>query len=189
MPKKPKSINLEQTDQHGCSELLEVVLFAPQGATEQDFMLGADVRFGTMLVSSEDWSKSIEIGLSRATLNLELDGCAIDPAAQRLGDQKPISAKTHVQRTQTANTTAHVSAKASASAHARASSVGSAEAGAAVGFGRDMKVSSIATQVTDTREEPVVALSGNRWRFSAVSPFGLCGFSLIIGPHERHALS
>jgi hypothetical protein len=110
--KKPKPISLEQTARPGCGELLEVVLFAPQGSLEQDFLLGADVRFGTMVLSSEDWSKSVEIGRSRATLGLEVAGCEIDPSAQRFGDKKPSSAKTHVQRTQVATARSHVGATA-----------------------------------------------------------------------------
>jgi hypothetical protein len=170
-PKKPKPINLEQSSQSGCGDLLEVALFAPQGAHEQDFLLGADVRFGTMVVSSEDWSKSVEIGLSRATLILGLAGCQIDPSARRFGDKKPASAKTHVQRTQVATTKSHVGAKASVGASAKITKATYAEAAINVGGGatRDAKVSSTETQVVDTREEPVVAMSNNRWRFSAVA--------------------
>jgi hypothetical protein len=169
-PKKPKPINLEQSAQSGCGDLLEVALFAPQGAHEQDFLLGADVRFGTMVVSSEDWSKSVEIGLSRATLILGLTGCQIDPSSRRFGDKKPPSAKTHVQRTQVATTKTNLGAKASIRASAKVTKA-DAEAAIAVGGGatRDAKVSSTETQVVDTREEPVVAVSNNRWRFSAVA--------------------
>jgi hypothetical protein len=169
--KKPKPIRFEQTTQSGCGDLLEVSLFAPQGAHEQDFLLGADVRFGTMLLSSEDWSKSVEIGLSRATLILDLAGCQIDPSASRFGDKKPASAKTHVQHTQVTTASAHVGAKASIRASAKATKTPDAEATIKVGGGasRDAKVSSTETQILDTREEPVVAMSNNRWRFSAVA--------------------
>lgn len=169
--KKPKPISLEQTAQSGCGDLLEMALFAPQGAHEHDFLLGADVRFGTMLLSSEDWSKSVEIGLSRATLSLDLSGCEIDPSAQRFGDRKPTSAKTHVQLTQVATTKSHAGAKASIGASAKATKAAAAEAAIKMGGGvtRDAKVSSTETQVADKREEPVVAMSNNRWRFSAVA--------------------
>jgi hypothetical protein len=170
-PKKPKPIKLEQSAQSGCGDLLEVVLFAPQGAHEQDFLLGADVRFGTMLVSSEDWSKSVEIGLSRAMLSLDVAGCEIDPASRRFGDTKPASAKTHVQRTQVASTSSHVGANASIGARATSNKVADAEVAIKAGSGaaKDTKRSSTEIQVSDTREEPVVAMSGNRWRFSAVA--------------------
>jgi len=172
-PKKPKPIILEQSSQTGCGDLLEVALFAPQGAHEQDFLLGADVRFGTMSVSSEDWSKSVEIGLSRATLILDLAGCKIEPSVPRFGDTKPTSAKTHVERSQVATTKTQVGAKASIRAKAKALDAKAADAGAAIALGgeasRNAKVSSTETQVVDTREEPVVALSNNRWRFSAVA--------------------
>jgi hypothetical protein len=124
MSKKTKAAaTLEQTAQPGCGDLLEVVLFAPQGANEEDFLLGADVRFGTMRVASDDWVKSVEIGLSKATLGLKLTGCEIDPAAPRFGDKKPASAKTHVQRTQVATMSSQVGGKGSIGVSAK--SVGS----------------------------------------------------------------
>lgn len=169
--KKPKSISLEQSTQSGCGDLLEVSLFAPQGAHEQDFLLGADVRFGTMLLSSEDWSKSVEIGLSRATLVLDLAGCEIDPSAHRFGDKKPSSATTHVRHTQVTTATAHLGANASIGARVNTTKPPDAEAAIKVGGGanKDAKVSSMETQVADMRQEPVVAMSNNRWRFSAVA--------------------
>jgi hypothetical protein len=171
MPKKPKPIDLKQSAQTGCGDLLEVVLFAPQGANEQDFLLGADVRFGTMVVASEDWSKSVEIGLARATLGLELRGCEIDPSAPRFGDRKPAVAKTHVQRTQVAGSASHAGGKVSLGAKLKGGTVslGENEASVGVAASMDRKVSSTETQVADTREEPVVAMSNNRWRFSAVA--------------------
>jgi hypothetical protein len=168
--KKPKPINLEQNPQPGCGDLLEVALFAPQGANEQDFLLGADVRFGTMLVSSADWSKSVEVGLSRAILSLDLSGCEIDASAHRYGDKKPVAAKTRLQHTQRTSTTSRVGAKLSIGATAKATHV-AAQAAASVraGAAKDAKVSSTETQTADTRDEPVVALSNNRWRFSAIA--------------------
>src|SRR5258706_13905194 len=94
MAKTPKPISLEQSSLPGCADLLEVVLFAPQGANEHDFLLGADVRFGTMTMTSDDWTKSVEIGLSRAILGLDMVGCEIDPSAHRFGDKPPTSVKT-----------------------------------------------------------------------------------------------
>ncbi|KZD22932.1 hypothetical protein [Tardiphaga robiniae] len=170
MVKKPKPFALEQIAQHGCADLLEVVLFAPQGANEHDFVLGADVRFGTMLLSSDDWSKSVEVGLARATLSLDFSGCEIDPAAHRLGDQKPSSVKTHVQLTQVKNKEAHVGAKTSFGATNRGGMVkptGALSLGA--GAALDNKVTTKETQVSDISELPVVSMSGNRWRFSAVA--------------------
>jgi hypothetical protein len=171
MPKSPKAITLVQTAQAGCGDLLEAVLFAPQGSSEHDFLLGADVRFGSMLVASEDWSKSVEIGLAKATLSIDLAGCEIDPSVHRYGDKKQVSAKTHVQRTQVATANAQIDTKASLGASARSSGVGAAigEARIAAGHSKGKKLSSTETQVVDSHEEPVVALSGNRWRFSAVS--------------------
>jgi hypothetical protein len=171
VPKKPKPINLEQSAQSGSGDLLELVLFAPQGAHEQDFLLGADVRFGTMHISSEDWSKSVEIGLSKATLNLDLAGCEIDPSSHRFGDKKPASAKTRVHRTQISSATSHAGAKASIGASVKVTKAADAEASIRLGGGatRDAKVSSTETQVADMLEEPVIAMSGNRWRFSAVA--------------------
>jgi hypothetical protein len=169
--KKPKPITLEQTAQPGCGDLLEVALFAPQGTNERDFLIGADVRFGTMVVAADDWSKSVEIGLAKATLNLDLTGCAIDPAVQRFGDQKPTSLKTHLERKQVENKTAHLSAKGSIGATAKNASISGAEVGLSLGAGvtQDANLSSTETQVANVREEPVVAMSGNRWRFSAVA--------------------
>jgi hypothetical protein len=171
MPKKPKAITLEHAAQPGCADLLEVVLFSPQGANEQDFLVGADVRFGTMLVSSDDWSKSVEIGLARATLNLDLSGCEIDPAAPRLGDQRPVSVKTHLQRTHTTNKSAQIGVKGSGRAKVSDASLSTGEASLSLagGAAQDTKHSSTETQVTDRREEPVISMSGNRWRFSAVA--------------------
>lgn len=169
--KKPKPISFEQTAQTGCGDLAEVILFAPQGANEHDFFLGADVRFGTMVVSSEDWSKSVEIGLARATLRLDLNGCEADPSAHRFGDKKPSAAKTHVQRTQTDSTTSHVGGKVSMGVRLKGStfSLGKNEANMGVGASKDAKAASTETQVADTREEPVVAIANNRWLFSAVA--------------------
>jgi hypothetical protein len=168
--KKPKPIDLEQSAQPGCGDLVEVALFAPQGANEQDFLLGADVRFGTMLVSSADWSKSVEIGLSRAILSLDLSGCEIDVSAHRYGDKKPASAKTRLQHTQHTSTTSRVGAKLSIGATAKATHVAArAAASVRAGAAKDAKVSSTETQTTEMRDEPVVALSNSRWRFSAVA--------------------
>ncbi|MFB6458631.1 hypothetical protein [Bradyrhizobium tunisiense] len=169
--KKPKPIALEQVAQAGCGDLLEVALFAPQGANEHDFHLGADVRFGTMIVSSEDWSKSVEIGLARATLSLDLTGCEIDPSAHRFGDKKPASTKTHIQRTTAATKTLRAGGSVSLGAQVKGGAIGLGknEATVSAGASKDSKVSATETQVADTREEPVVAISGNRWRFSAVA--------------------
>ncbi|WP_156042065.1 hypothetical protein [Bradyrhizobium sp. URHD0069] len=169
--KKPKPINLEQMAQAGCGDLLEVTLFAPQGANEHDFLLGADVRFGTMIVSSEDWSKSVEIGLARATLGLDLTGCEIDPSAHRFGDKKPVVAKTHIQRTQADTKAFRIGGSGSLGAQLKGGnlSLGKNEATLSAGASKEGKVSATETQVADTREEPVVAMSGNRWRFSAVA--------------------
>lgn len=165
--KKPKPIVLEQAAQPGCSDLLEVVLFTPQGANEQDFMVGADVRFGRMILASDDWAKSVEIGLCTATLGLELTGCAIDPAAHRFGDKQPVSAKTHVQRTQVETKNSKIGATASLAVSGRGTGDGEVKLGG--GLAKEAKLSSTETQVMDTREEPVVAISGNRWRFSCVA--------------------
>lgn len=169
--KKPKPINLNQTAQAGCGDLLEVVLFAPQGANEQDFLLGADVRFGTMIVTSDDWSKSVEIGLARATLGLDLNGCEIDPASHRYGDRKPTAAKAHVQRSRVDSAAAHAQGKLSIGARLKGSSISPGENEVSLGAGasKATKVSSTETQVADRRDEPVVAMSANRWRFSAVA--------------------
>ena len=168
MAKKPKALALEHVAQHGCADLLEIVLFAPQGANEQDFVLGADVRFGSMLVSSEDWSRSVEIGLAKATLSLEFKGCDIDPTAQRLGDQKPFSAKTHVEHRQTSTKTLQMSAEGQVGATSVRSLVKAAGALSVAGK-RASAVSHNETHTLDTRDDPVVSLSGNRWRFSSVA--------------------
>jgi len=171
MSKAPKPIDLEQSAQHGCGDLLEVVLFAPQGSNERDFLLGADVRFGTMVVASEDWTKSVEIGLSKATLGLDLIGCEIDASVHRFGDKKPASTKTQVQRTQIASASSQVGGHASLGASAKSAAMGAATADvrAESGLAKSRKTSSTATQMIETHEDPVIALSGNRWRFSSVS--------------------
>ena len=117
--KKPKALTFQHTGQPGCPDLLEVALFVPQGANEQDFMLCADVRFGSMTVSSDDWAKSAEIGLTKATLSLELKGCEIEPGAPRLGDQKPTPVKTRIQRSEVSATSAQLSASALLAASAQ----------------------------------------------------------------------
>lgn len=169
--KKPKPISLEQVAQAGCGDLLEVALFAPQGANEHDFHLGADVRFGTMVVSSEDWSKSVEIGLARATLGLDLTDCEIDPSAHRFGDRKPAVARTHIHRMQAATGVFRVGGNVSLGAQLKGGTVslGKNEVTVSAGASKESKVSATETQVADTRDEPVVAMSGNRWRFSAVA--------------------
>jgi len=169
--KKPKPINLDQSAQAGCGDLLEVVLFAPQGASEQDFLLGADVRFGTMIVTSDDWSKSVEIGLARATLGLDLNGCDIDPSSHRYGDRKPSAAKAHVQRSRVDSAAARFGGKLSLGARVKGGSLSLGENEVTLGGGasKETKVSSKEIQVADRRDEPVVAMSANRWRFSAVA--------------------
>ena len=169
--KTTKPISLEQSSLPGCTDLLEVVLFAPQGANEHDFLLGADVRFGTMTVVSDDWTKSVEIGLSRAILGLDMVGCEIDPSAQRFGDKPPTSVKTHTENTETASTATQSKGSVSLGISG-SSSMGKVAAKGGVGanadFAKNKKVSSTAKQVVESHEEPVVALSGNRWRFSSV---------------------
>jgi hypothetical protein len=164
--KKPKPLVLDQVAQPGCPDLLEVVLFAPQGANESDFMLGADVRFGTMTVASEDWAKMVEIGLSTAILSLDLSGCEVDPAGHRFGDKPPVSAKTHLQRTQVATKSTDLGGKASTEASTKSVQ---GEIKLSAGLTKGSKVSSTETQVVDTRQEPVVAISNNRWKFSSVA--------------------
>jgi hypothetical protein len=53
----------------------------------------------------------------------------------------------------------------------RGTTVSSGEASLSVGAGaaQDTKHSATETQVTDHLEEPVISISGNRWRFSAVA--------------------
>jgi hypothetical protein len=171
MAKARKPISLEQTALPGCQELLEVVLFAPQGANEHDFLLGADVRFGTMTVASDDWTKSVEIGLSRAVLALEMLGCEIDPSGHRFGDKPPASVKTHKENTETASTATQSKGALSLVLSASSSAAKLAAKGdtsASAGFAKSKKVSSTAKQVVEAHEDPVVALSGNRWRFSSI---------------------
>lgn len=171
MVKAPKPITFEQKPLAGCADLLEVVLFAPQGANERDFLMGADVRFGTMTVSSDDWTKSVEIGLSRAVLGLDLVGCEIDPSAHRFGDKPPVSLKTHRESVEMANATTQATGLLSlgASANSALGKVsGKGDASASAGFATNKKVSSTAKQVVEAHEDPVVALSGNRWRFSSI---------------------
>jgi hypothetical protein len=169
--KTPKPLSLEQSSLPGCSDLLEVVLFAPQGANEHDFLLGADIRFGTMTIASDDWTKSVEIGLSRAILGLDMVGCEIDPSAHRFGDKPPTSVKTHRENTETASTAKQSEGSVSLGISG-SSSTGKVAAkggvGANAGFAKNKKVSTTAKQVVEAHEDPVVALSGNRWRFSSV---------------------
>jgi hypothetical protein len=171
MAKAPKPISLEQKPLVGCPDLLEVVLFAPQGANEHDFLLGADVRFGTMTIASDDWGKSIEIGLSCAVLGLDLVGCEIDPSAHRFGDKPPTSVKTHRENTETASATTQSGGRGSLGISGATSAKKIAAKGdvkATASFARNKKVSSTAKQVVEAHEDPVVALSGNRWRFSSI---------------------
>jgi hypothetical protein len=171
MAKTPKPIGLEQSSLPGCADLLEVVLFAPQGANEHDFLLGADVRFGTMTIASDDWTKSVEIGLSRAMLGLDTVGCEIDPSAHRFGDKPPRSVKTHRENTETASTAKQSKGSVSLGISG-SSSTGKVAAkggvGANAGFAKNKNFSSTAKQVVEALEDPVVALSRNRWRFSSV---------------------
>jgi hypothetical protein len=171
MAKSPKPLGLEQNSLSGCADLLEVILFAPQGANEHDFHLGADVRFGTMMVTSDDWSKSVEIGLSGAILGLDLSGCEIDPSAHRFGDRPPVSIKIHKENTETTSTSMRSGAGLSLgisanSAAERAAVKGDVSANA--GVAKNKQVSSTAKQVVEAHEDPIVALSGNRWRFTSI---------------------
>ncbi|RED38031.1 hypothetical protein BJ123_105110 [Rhodopseudomonas thermotolerans] len=170
--KTPKAITLEQIPQPGCEELLEVVLFAPQGAHEYDFHLGADVRFGTMVLSSEDWSQSVEIGLSRATLGLATKGCEIDPSSSRFGDKKPHAVRTQLQRTLERMSELHAGAQSAFGAKASTNNM-SASADTTIGIDgkidRNTKMASTETLTSDSQQEPVLAMPGNRWQFSATS--------------------
>ncbi|MGY4317563.1 hypothetical protein [Bradyrhizobium sp. JR3.5] len=170
MVKPPKPLNFEQSATPGCADLLEVVLFAPQGANEHDFLLGADVRFGTMMISSDDWSKSVEIGLSRATLGLGLRGCEIDPQVHRLGDKTPTGSKTRRENVQTVQTIKQTGSGFGGrlSASSSGSLSGKADAHVSGGATRDSKIQSTSKQAVEIHEQPVVAMSGNKWRFSAV---------------------
>lgn len=173
MPRKPKpkSILLDHTTKPGCADLLEVALFAPQGANEEDFLLCADVRFGTMAVSSDDWSKTVEIGLSKATLSLTFKGCAIDPGTPRFGDQRPVAAKTQLKSTQVATSASLL--RLSGGGGGRFQAIGSKNVDANVSLAgshsRDSKVSTTEVQSTDFKHEPVVSMPNSKWRFSSVA--------------------
>jgi hypothetical protein len=154
---------------NGCPSLLEVELFAPQGANERDFILGAEVRFGSMTLSSSDWGRSIEFGLSSAILKLNLVACNITPGTPRLGDQQPTSAVISLNTEKTKKTA--VSGKVGSSIKISAAASG-ASASAKLSAGAEtsgvFNTSSTQKQAIKLRDDPIVSLSGNRWRFTAI---------------------
>jgi hypothetical protein len=152
-----------------CPSLLEVELFAPQGASERDFILGAEVRFGSMTLSSSDWSRSVEFGLSSAILKLKLVGCGITPGSSRFGDRLPVGTVTSMKTEKTKKNA--LSGKIGSSVEVGVSAKGP-KGSFAVGGGAQttaaVNTTSTETQTIKLRDDPVISLSGNRWRFTAI---------------------
>jgi hypothetical protein len=165
----PNPISFASSTTNGCPSLLEVDLFAPQGATNKDFVIGAEVRFGSMTFCSSDFGRSIELGLSSAILKLNLTGCNIAPGTSRFGDQLPISAVTSLKTEKTRKNA--ISGKIGSSIGLAASTARqsvSAKLDAKAESSASVNTSSTQTGAIKLRDDPVVSLSGNRWRFTAV---------------------
>jgi hypothetical protein len=171
MPKRSASvpITFDSLSTNGCPSLLEVDLFAPQGANESDFVIGADVRFGSMTLTANEWARSVEFGLSSAVLRLTLQGCKMAPGSARFGDQRPTTLVTAVktEKTKRTRTSAAIRGglKGSISSH---KGNAAAEAQAKVEKGGSLEITDSAHKKMELRDDPVVALSDNRWKFTAV---------------------
>lgn len=162
-------IAIESMHENPCADLLEIILFAPQGLSVEDFLLGAEARFGTMTIYLDDYEQHIEFGLSKVTLRLNLSGCHVE-SGERLGDRSPPEkVKTNVRKKE------HAESKSQSQAAARFSSKLSASQGTASltgSLGRGLTKHKVAIQTDETKfsviDYPILALSGNRWIFSAL---------------------
>src|SRR5689334_11679574 len=101
----------------------------------------------------------------------DLNGCEIDPTVPRFGDKTPAAVKTHHENVATVNTTKQAGASIGGgiSANSNNKITGKAEAKASASASQNRKVQSTSKQVVEAHDEPVVAMSGNRWRFSATA--------------------
>ena len=161
---------LEMAEQP-CPDLMEVTLFVPQGENITDFLVGAETRFGTMSIYLDDYEQYVEFGLSKATLRLSLAGCTIIPGT-RFGDPDHQPITTSIKRSNVRGRR-NENKGALGFAGQLALSQNPSVAGKAE---TDLKHSR--ENVVEEREiveenfaltsGPVVALSGNRWEFSAL---------------------
>jgi hypothetical protein len=153
-----------------CQDLMELMFFVPQGYSKNDFLLGAETRFGSMTVYMDDFQRYVEFGLTKSILRVDTQGCAIAPGA-RFADQSPPSIRTKVSVTKAdiSRSGKSASAKINADLSNRRASAGiSGDLAGKKSHGHETKETS--AQIYQADQRPVVALSGNRWEFSAVGP-------------------
>lgn len=166
--KRQRKFETEETS--GCPDLLELSFYIPQGASDTDFQLGAEVRFGTMVVSSNDWHSSIEFGLTKAHLRLHLEGCKIQPKS-RLSDHQQPGIKTNVRARSSETSKSSAIARGSASLALRTAPSPASAAARIEGGGAKSKASEATSSINQSYSkvtEPVTALPGQRWQFSAI---------------------
>jgi hypothetical protein len=162
-------IIVEPRHENPCADLLEIILFAPQGLSTEDFLLGAEARFGTMTIYLDDYEQHIEFGLSKATLRLNLSGCRVDSGG-RLGEGRLTEKiKTNIKKKK------HMESESQGQAEANlgANLSGRQTAASLVGtLSHRLAKHRVSSQTDETSfsivDYPILALSGNRWLFSAL---------------------
>lgn len=154
-----------------CPDLMEVTLFVPQGENITDFLVGAETRFGTLSIYLDDYEQYVEFGLSKATLRLNLAGCTIVPGT-RFGDPNIQPITTNIKRSNVRGRQLRNDRNIGIASQLSLSQnpSGSAKFDAGIKQSRENLL-----EQHETVEEnlaltsgPVVALSGNRWEFSAL---------------------
>lgn len=167
-------LSYSEVHDNPCAELVELNLFLPQGASMQDFHLGAETRFGTMTIAADDQVRFVEFGLAKAVLRLTLNGCRIEPG-QRLFDKTPVrEITTDIKRQRQSASMASAKGGLNAAGQISASLQGLGEAK----LGADLSGAASREKTEQTRQtqeesyiltkQPVLSVAGNRWEFSAL---------------------
>jgi len=173
MPKKESSSaergpSFQATAHNYLSDLTELSLHVPQGATPESFELVAETRFGTATIYLDDYERMVEFALTKADLRLATEGCAIAPG-HRLGETDPVKPKVRVSQNETKTRKSgrslgiDISARAGAGG-VRASAGGNLSASTNSAIEKKDNIS----KEYKFEEVPIIALAGNRWQFSAV---------------------
>lgn len=177
----PNEPSIVQTDENPCSDLLEFMLFVPQGPTTTDFLLGAEVRFGPMTVYLDDYQQYVEFGLSKAILKLRPIDCQILPGTRHADKSPSVPIRTDVKISLRAASQSGVGITGKLAGEAGGFVVPAIAAQADLGVSKKKQTST--SQIEDTtftkEYHPIVSLSGNRWQFSALSQRIL--FSKMLG--------
>jgi hypothetical protein len=151
---------------------MEVTLFVPQGQNLEDFLLGAEARFGTMTICSDDLEQNVEFGVSSAVLRLILAGCKIAPG-ERLGDTAATTVRTKVHQQKVSNRKIARGVKVSGQASGTLSETADAKVGASLGgaFEKSIGVEEKEVRTTDfeVSRSPIMPQSGDRWVFQAIN--------------------